>query len=182
MLLLLISSHINEFNHNTTQTHFKLPLKKYIYIINQKSCFSYSHILLLQIMTLFMTTSLSLSLSSFHPGIPQSEPRAGLSSVSASLFNLVNFLFTHIHCDVHHICNYKFFFFVSVKTNIFNASTCSAPQSSSASLSRLLEDAVATSSHLQHFSAVRKLTRDLQQQKPRYPKDHNSILVKLTHP
>ena len=47
--------------------------------------------------------------------------------------------------------------------------TFSAQQPASASLPLLPEDAVATSSHLQQFSAVRKLTRDLQQQGPRYP-------------
>ena len=50
------------------------------------------------------------------------------------------------------------------------SATFSAPQSSSASLPLLPEDAVSTSPHLQQFSSVRKLTRDLQQRKPRHPK------------
>ena len=39
-----------------------------------------------------------------------------------------------------------------------------------APLPLLLQDAVATSSHLQKFSPVRQLFRDLQQQKPRHRK------------
>ena len=53
-------------------------------------------------------------------------------------------------------------------SSMLPSATFSPPRSSSAPLSRLPEDAVATSSHYQKFSAVRKLTHDLQQQKLRY--------------
>ena len=46
----------------------------------------------------------------------------------------------------------------------------SAQQSASASLPLLPEYVVATSSHLQQLSAVRKLPRDLHQQTPRHTK------------
>ena len=59
------------------------------------------------------------------------------------------------------------------------SATISAPQSSSAPLPVLPEDAVATSSHLQQIFAVRKLTQDLQQQKPVIPSHHNCLQVKL---
>ena len=55
-------------------------------------------------------------------------------------------------------------------TSILPSATFSAPQPSSTPLPLLPEEAVATSSHLQQYSAVRKLTRDLQLQKPRHPK------------
>ena len=50
------------------------------------------------------------------------------------------------------------------------SATFSTTQSSSAPLPLLPEDAAATSPHLQQISAVRQLTRDLQQRKPRHRK------------
>ena len=55
-------------------------------------------------------------------------------------------------------------------SSILPSTTCNSPQCSSASVPLLPEDAVATSLHLQHSSAVRKLTRDLEHQKPRHLK------------
>ena len=72
-----------------------------------------------------MTSLFHYSLSSFHTGIPQSRPPAGLFSVSASLFNFIHFLFAHINSAVHYINNYKFFlFFVSATTKILYAAQC----------------------------------------------------------
>ena len=50
------------------------------------------------------------------------------------------------------------------------SNTTFSAQQSAAPLPLLPEEFVATSSHMQQFSAVRKLTRDLQQQKPRHRK------------
>ena len=49
-------------------------------------------------------------------------------------------------------------------------SSSSTLPSSNTTLPLLPQDAVATSSHLQQYSAVRQLTNDLQQRKPRHPK------------
>ena len=50
------------------------------------------------------------------------------------------------------------------------SATFSATESSSAPLPLLQEDVVATSPKMQQISAVRHVTRDLQQRKPRHPK------------
>ena len=58
----------------------------------------------------------------------------------------------------------------------------SATQSSSRPLPLLTKDAVATLPRLQQFSAVRQLTRDLQQREPAIQNDSNRLQVKLAHP
>ena len=55
-------------------------------------------------------------------------------------------------------------------SSMLTSATFSSPHSSSASHPLLPEYTAAFSSHLQYFSAVRKMTRDLQQQKLRHPK------------
>ena len=51
-----------------------------------------------------------------------------------------------------------------------SSSTLTSSSSSTTTLPLLPQDAVATSSYLQQYAAVRQLTNDLQQKKPRHPK------------
>ena len=53
---------------------------------------------------------------------------------------------------------------------------------STTNLPLLPPGAVATFSHLQQYAAVRQLTNDLQQRKPRHPKRLQLPLAKLVHP
>ena len=68
------------------------------------------------------------------------------------------------------------------KSSVVPSATFSAPLFSSASLPLLPEHDAATSSLLQQNSAVRKLTRDLLQQKPRHPKQPQIPPGELAHP
>ena len=66
------------------------------------------------------------------------------------------------------VCQYNIIIFETA-TRLVTAAPC--PQSSpSVTLPLLSQDAVANSPHSQQFSAVRQMTRDLQQRKPRDPK------------
>ena len=148
--------------------HFKLLLNniKYIYkTVNQKVCFS-SHTISYSScngITFFFDSP-----SSFHAGIPSSQQPLGLSSYHAGFFYFVNFHFAHI----------TFISTVNVQTPssslplppVLSLLPSAAQSSSSVPVPLLPQDAAATSSHLQQFSAVLQLTRDLQQRKPRHLK------------
>ena len=104
-------------------------------------------------------------LSSLHVGVPSPQPNVGLSFVNASFFNFIHLHSAHI--QRHFNC------FVSKPMSFSSplppiSSVLPSATQYSTSPPPLLppRDAVATSAHIQHFSAVRQLTRDLQQLEP----------------
>ena len=103
-----------------------------------------------------------------------SLPSGPVSSTS-STFNLPT------SCHFYCVCHCHVFLFNTAAIISFMPSATQTP--SSPSLALLPEDAVATTVHLQQFSAVRQQTRDLQQRETRHPPiRHNCLMVKLAHP
>ena len=113
--------HINNFNINTKQTHFKLTLNEIKYInkdTNEKFVLVITQSLHLIMISLFFN-----SLSSLHAVVPPSQPNVVLSSVSARFVNFVNLHSSHINCHFHCVCQYDIFIFATA-THMVTAAQC----------------------------------------------------------
>ena len=151
-----------------TQTLFKLPLDKIKYKYNnknQKFVFVITHSLHLSIIT---------TLTSLTPRPPSTLAYSHLNQMFHSFLSApvssTSTTFTLPTTAVISTVSADTISFSSPLVSFSSILPSDTQSSGPAPLSLLPQDAVATLPHLQQFSAVRQLSRDLQQRKLRHPK------------